>query len=56
MNVERSFLRLTAVVSAVIPPDPLLLPKLIGLAAGAAAVPWIVFFVFRWIIRGFGSA
>jgi hypothetical protein len=37
--------------------DPVLLPKLMGLAAGAAAAPWILFFVLRWILlRGFRAA
>jgi hypothetical protein len=36
-------------------PDPRIHLTLIAATIGAAAVPWILFFVIRWIARGFGG-
>jgi hypothetical protein len=36
-------------------PDPRINLILLAATLGAAAVPWILFFVIRWIVRGFGS-
>jgi hypothetical protein len=37
-------------------PPGRVLAKGLGLAVGAAAVPWVLFFILRWIVRGFRSA
>ena len=36
-------------------PDPRVNLMLLAATLGAAAVPWILFFVIRWIVRGFGE-
>jgi hypothetical protein len=55
MNAERGFLRLTAVVSALILLAGIVLGRVVGVGVVVffVALPWIVFFVLRWIVHGF---
>jgi hypothetical protein len=57
VNVERGFLRLTAVVSGVILIAGIMLGRIVGVGVVVffVALPWLIFFVLRWIFRGFGS-